>query len=351
MIPLRLIAVAVIAGALAAPVNAHSVVIYTGRVYWEGSELRLELDFDAHLLEHESRAAGRTMSAKELAQQIAASFHLVTESGRPIDFSRVSNPIEKTGATVLFSMPADVTALAVVYEPVESFTAMPRQFQIRWAPGGSSQARMIRLMSDPNYAVLLRDQPSEDAGAPFDRFSGPALQITTQDRPSPSLVLDVPCILLPVLANLPLDGETVSTSWLRRRRDSIMTWLESSLTFADPQGGRVPTAAQEPYLLGPHDEVIRDSKQAFGVLTTRVRMIIKSAPSRQISKGTVTWRGYNAAVLRLPVTVGQDAHWPIAELTPAQNTLWFDLTDPRHATWAPLAAHNARISPRLENQP
>jgi hypothetical protein len=323
----------------ATPAWAHSIVVYSGRIEWLDEKLQIEIQLEPHLVEHERRGFGRRLQSEQLARALAKTIHVHADSGRQLAPPQVRMKSDGTAATFIFDTRVDTETLAIVHRAEGPLATLRRQFQLRWWPFNTAVARLVRLTSGGNHAVIERDSRPDAFQTLVDRFTEPVFRIVP-DRPNGNvrLIIDFPCTLLATWSGLAPQKDVITGDWVRARRDRLKDWLTSSLMIAHPSGDTLPGQLERIGMIRPNDEFLDDADVSVSIYTIRVRMIVMLAQPSDQSRYDVTWRAFNPAVLRIPVITEGGSPALIGELTPTQAVIRIDDTYPIRATLAATSA-------------
>ncbi len=313
---------------------AHPIVIHAGALEWRDEHLRVVLVVDPHSLDDERAATGEAVSPRRFARALADSVHVFSPQADRLAAGRIVVLEDGALAVCDYVVPAEVKALALVHRPGDDLAPLTRQLQLEWSPPGARYPRVIRLTSGGNHAVLQRDARATHGGLGVDPFVEPVFRVAV-DSPAPALTvpavqIDYPCTLLATWPDL-LDCDTDAITGLqfRRLRPRIAEWTRESLSVTDSEQHATRVAVERVDLLTPCGEVCPDpGDERYSIYTTRVRMQVKLEPAESVAWTDLTWNGFNAAVLCVPVIVEQDnTATTIGSLTPSQATVRINHTE------------------------
>jgi hypothetical protein len=306
-------------GAAASSV-AHPIVIHTGDLHWEGASLRLVLALDSHSMGHET-IDGST--PQRVAQALADSIHVVSHVTGRVTAPRITATDGGKTVTCNYRLADSVSTVALMHRPGSALAPLARQFQLRWRAPGASHARIIRLTSGGNHAVLRRDDPADNASC--DPLVEPVFRLDATDGGTEfTIEIDYPCALLASWPGLvPCRDGTVTWPLFRRSRRTVSEWAGDRLSVSGANGRPRTLNIDHVDLLGPSGESLSDAGDtAFSVHTTHVRIRSHYVLAEYERWTEFTWTGFNSTLLGIPVTYARAGSEPfVGVLTPTHATL------------------------------
>lgn len=303
--------------------SAHPIVIHNGEISWDQKGLRISLTFDEHTLQHEIDAIGGGATPEEVTRMLAESIEIIAHDRGRIAPTQCDESTDAYRLLCIYDIPANAPAVALLHRPTDRTALLPRQFQLAWRSPTDESTRIIRLTSRGNHAVLLRDG-STDAGILVDAFNEPVIRLSAMDESDAEIQIDYPLTILATWPDLlSVDEDMLTTKQFERTRSAVAAWANERLKVDGPDGILLPLTASKAFLLDPSGAAIdcADSRP-YSIYTTRVRIrFLFEQPTPRASM-SVTWNGFNAAILRVPVLYRDGAAEALIGLvSPSQPSL------------------------------
>ncbi len=283
--------------------RAHSIVVHSGTVQWEGSELCIQLGADAHVLEHETNALGENLSPTQMLARLARSIMVVGHESGPIHLVRIETTASPAGVKTFYTIPPSVSAVALIHQTDHrTLGPLARQIQLGLKQPDGTIARHLRLTSRGNHAVLLRGQPTiEPSGV--DPFVEPVMRIITSPDGS-TLQIDYPARLLATWSEMTaFEANSITTAEFDHLRLFVHVWANSNISLLDHPSDSQHMPQKPSFEIMLIDPTGQNITQPIGkpvaTVTTRIRCII-NLPKVENKKTTILrWTGFNSAVNRL----------------------------------------------------
>ncbi|HNO79400.1 MAG TPA: hypothetical protein PKN33_15220 [Phycisphaerae bacterium] len=316
-------------------VRAHSIVVHTGTVRWAGAELAIEIESDPHSIRHEIEALGEEVDAQVVLERLARSIAVVCDDGAKLSIDHVEHLQAKAGIKCTYKVPKHAAALALFHHPGDDAAPLARQIQLRQVAVEENGSRHLRLTSRGNYEVLLRER-SAIAPAGIDPFNQPIIRVVANDDAKPRIQIDYPCTLLSTWPSLvKFDSDSISSEQVERFKPHIIRWVEQHLSLTSQDNETIEVSNISVSLIGPSDDLSKsddlgkdDSSRQFYLLTSRVRVEVPLSNRGSNVATSLTWTGFNAAVLQMPMIKAQNAqHELVAVLTRTQPTAAITIRD------------------------
>ncbi len=310
-------------------VRAHSIVVHTGNVRWEGSELAIEIESDPHSIGHEIEALGEAVDAQVVLERLARSIAVVCDDGEKLSIDHAEHLPGKGGIRCTYKVPKHVAALALFHHPGDDAAPLARQIQLRQVTVDENGSRHLRLTSRGNYAVLLREKAAI-APAGIDPFNQPIIRLVNDDDATRHVQIDYPCTLLATWPNLiEFNSDSISGEQVDRFKPQIIKWVEEHLSFSSDPSGENAASDIDVKLVGPLQKRVDGGNHIpRSPLTSRIRIEISISPSRQSKAIQVKWTGFNSAVLQMPVVQVEHDHVElVAVLTQVQPAVSISKAD------------------------
>lgn len=317
-----IIASLVLLGAARA-ISAHPIIIHTGEILWDQRGLRIALTFDEHSLQHETDAIGGGATSREVVRMLAASIEVSAHNRGRVIPTDCDESADEYQITCGYSIAAQTNAVALLHRPTGQAAALPRQFQLTWQSPAGESTRVIRLTSRGNYAVLLRDGLNS-RGDLVNSFNEPVIRLHAINESAMEIHVDYPLTALATWPNLLyVDGDMFTMQQFQQSKSAVEAWANERLSTSRPNGTPLRRAALRVMLIDPAGAAIDESNnRPNSIYTTRLRLRYTLDPAARKALSTITWRGFNAAVLRVPVLYIQDgAESLIGMVTPNQPSL------------------------------
>jgi len=315
---------------MACATSAHPIVIHTGEIRWDERGLRIVLTFDEHSLRHETDAVGGGATSKEVIRTLVESIEVVTHNHGRIIPTTCNETTDAYIITCDYDVAAETSAVAVLHRPTDQTAQLPRQFQLTRQASTGESTRLFRLTSRGNHAVLLRDEAT-DSNALIDPFNEPVIRLEATNESTLAIHVDFPLTVLATWPNLlSVDADTFTMQQFKRSRMAVSAWAKGRLSVIGPEGMPCRMTVPQVTLIDPAGDTIDESKnRPVSLYTTRLRLRYDSIQAAPIALTAITWNGFNAAVLRIPVTDNRhDQETLIGNVTIGQLTLNID----RHAS-------------------
>jgi len=289
----------------AANARAHSIVVHSGTVQWEGGTLCIQLDADGHVLQHEIKALRAQLSETQMLMRLANSIMVVGHESGPISIDRIESISSSAGVKCFYNVPQSVSAVALTHQSDQRELApLARQIQLGLKDKDGTIARHLRLTSRGNHAVVLRGQMINGPTG-VDPFVEPVMQVnrSTDGR---SLQIDYPCRLLATWSEMrTFDKPTISLAEFDALRPALSKWAEANVSVSMPQTGtetKPGKSAGRISLIDPQGrEIEAGTVEQIATVTSRVRYTLELPTVEAANPMTINWRGFNAAINRMIV--------------------------------------------------
>jgi|GEM_PF-2979801 len=306
--------------------RAHSIVVHSGTVQWEGNQLCIQLDADKHVLEHETKALGEQLSSTQMLERLVRSIMVVGHESGPIPSARVEAIASLGSVKTYYTVPPSVSAVALIHQTDHrTLGPLARQLQLGLKQPDGTIARHLRLTSRGNHAVLLRGQPTiEPSGV--DPFIEPILRISGGSDGS-TLQIDYPCRLLATWSEMTaFESNTITMAEFEHLRPFVHVWANSNISFLNhpSDSQRMPQMPScEITMIAPTGKnIARPNESPVATVTSRIRCTVKLPNLENKEAATMKWTGFNSAVNRLAlVRTTENANELKGFLTPYQSTV------------------------------